>query len=66
MAETSTITRETIKAAAAAIANARGGRRGVPEIANILDMLPEKLVAEVMEDAEAALRAALSTGGARG
>jgi len=62
----STITREMIEAAASVIANARGGRRGVPEIVNILDMLPEKLVAEVMENAEAALKAALVTGGARG
>lgn len=59
----STITREMIEAAAAAIANARGGRRGVPEIVNILDMLPEKLRDEVLEDAEAALNAALATGG---
>jgi len=61
----STITREMIEAAAAAIANARGGRRGAPEIVNVLDILPEKLLAEVMEDAEAALKAALATGAAR-
>lgn len=68
MAETSTITREMIEAAAAAIANARGGRRGAPEIVNVLDMLPQKLRDEVMEDAEAALTAALAQrdGGARG
>ncbi|WP_342106349.1 hypothetical protein [Methylobacterium sp. SI9] len=62
----STITREMIEAAAAAIANARGGRRGVPEIVNILDMLPDSIRAEIVEDAEAALKAALATGGARG
>ena len=65
MAESSTITREMIEAAAA-IANARGDRRGVPEIVNILDMLPEKLRDEVLEDAEAALTAALATEAARG
>ena len=47
-----------IQAAAAAIANARGGRRGMPPVANILDMLPRKLVDEVTEDASAALLAA--------
>jgi len=66
MDRSSAITREMIEAAAAAIANARGGRRGVPEIVNILDMLPEKLRDEVLEDAEVALKAALATGGARG
>jgi malic enzyme len=66
MAESSTITREMIEAAAAAIANARGGRRGAPEIRNVLEILPAKLMAEVLEDAEAALTAALATGGARG
>jgi len=49
---------EEVQAAAAAIANARGGRRGVPEISNILEVLPEKLREEVIEDAEAALAAA--------
>ncbi len=44
-----------------AIANARGGRRGAPEIRNILDILPQKLRDEVMEDAEEALKAALAT-----
>lgn len=47
-----------IEAAAAAIANARGGRRGMPPILNILEMLPEKLRDEVMEDAKDALAAA--------
>lgn len=44
--------------AAAAIANARGGRRGAPTIANILEILPKKLFDEVVEDAQAALDAA--------
>jgi hypothetical protein len=43
--------------AAAAIANARGNRRGVPTIVNILDLLPAHLRAEVIEDAEAVLDA---------
>lgn len=60
MAQEPTITSAMIEAAAAAIANARGGRRGVPEIVNILDMLPEKLRDEVPQDAEAALKAALA------
>lgn len=47
-----------IKAAAAAIANARINRRGAPSISNILDMLPQKLKDEVFEDAKAALEAA--------
>lgn len=51
-------TPEMIRAAAAAIANARGGRRGAPNVSNILDILPPKLHTEVMEDAEAALNAA--------
>lgn len=48
----------TVKAAAAAIANARGNRRGMPSISNVLDILPEKLRVEVLEDAMAALKAA--------
>lgn len=42
---------------ATAIANARGGRRGVPPIVNILDVLPEKLVNEVLDDADAVIDA---------
>lgn len=49
---------EVIRAAAAAIANARVMRRGSPPIANILDVLPPKLLEEVMEDAKACLAAA--------
>lgn len=45
--------------AAEAIANARAGRRGAPAITNVLDILPPNLLAEVMEDAEDALAAAL-------
>jgi hypothetical protein len=51
-------TPDQIRAAAAAIANARGGRRGAPPISNVLDILPAKLREEVMEDAKAALEAA--------
>lgn len=64
MAQEVTISQEMIEAAAAAIANARGGRRGAPAFRNILAVLPEKLRDEVLEDAEAALKAALGTGGA--
>lgn len=54
-------TPQEIEAAAAGIANARGARRGVPEISNILDLLEKmpgrKLYDEVMDDADAALKA---------
>lgn len=54
-------TQNQIEAAAAAIANARAGRRGVPPISNVLDMLKRvnggKLYDEVIEDAKAALAA---------
>lgn len=53
-------TQEQIELAAAAIANMRGGRRGMPPISNVLEMLKgavPTLYAEVMEDAEAALDA---------
>ena len=55
-------TEAQITAAAAAIANARAGRRGAPPITNVLDMLKRlnggKLYDEVVEDAKAALDAA--------
>lgn len=63
MAQSTTITPAMIEAAAAAIANARSGRRGAPAISNILETLERilpKLHAEVLEDAEAALTAALA------
>jgi hypothetical protein len=50
-------TQEQIELAAAAIANERGGRRGMPPISNVLDMLPRHLRDELMEDARAALEA---------
>jgi hypothetical protein len=52
-----TIPENEIMAAAGAIANERGGRHGVPPIENILELLPEKLRLEVIEDATAALEA---------
>ena len=54
----SQFSQKEIRAAASAIANARGNRRGVPTIVKVLEMLPKKLFDEVMEDAEAALKAA--------
>lgn len=55
-------TSREIEAAAAAIANARGARRGAPALSNILEVLRRisggKLYREVMEDAQAALEAA--------
>lgn len=48
-----------LREAAAAIANNRAARgHGAPAIANVLDILPPKLFAEVVEDAMAALDAA--------
>jgi hypothetical protein len=43
---------EIIEIIASAIANARGMRRGVPSIRNVLDLLPAKLREEVMDDAK--------------
>ena len=43
--------------AAAAIANERGGRRGMPPITNVLELLPDNLLEEVMGDAKAVLEA---------
>jgi hypothetical protein len=56
------MTRETlIKAIAAALANARGARHGMPPVTNVLEALKSvgggKLIAEVTEDAESALSA---------
>ena len=55
-------TEREIEAAAAAIANARAGRRGAPAIENVLEVLQRisggKLYREVMEDARVALEAA--------
>jgi hypothetical protein len=50
-------TPQQIEKAAAAIANQRGNRRGVPTIENVLALLPPQLRAEVIEDASAALNA---------
>lgn len=46
-----------LRAAATAIANARAGRHGMPDIKNVLMAIPKHLVDEVMEDAGAALEA---------
>lgn len=45
----------SVLTAAAAIANARGGRRGMPPIENVLELLPPHLRDEVCEDAREAL-----------
>jgi hypothetical protein len=47
-----------IRAAAEAIANARDRRQGMWPVSNILDVLSDRQVVEVMEEAEAALKAA--------
>lgn len=46
-----------IEIVAGAIAKSRGNRRGLPDISNILDMLPKKLKKEVRADAEAVVLA---------
>lgn len=54
-----TTTHAMIEAAATVIANNRAARgSGAPPISNVLAILPQKLKDEVLEDAEAALRAA--------
>jgi hypothetical protein len=56
------VTEEMVETGAAAIANARGARRGAPAVSNILAMLKHikggKLYDELMEDSRAALEAA--------
>jgi len=47
---------------AAAIANARGSRHGVPEISNVLVLLPPRLREEVTDDADAVMRALTKRG----
>ncbi len=49
---------QEIKAAAEVIANARIMRGGAPFITNVLDLLPDNLREEVLEDTEEALIAA--------
>lgn len=51
------LTLDDVTTIAAAIANARGDRRGMPMITNILDVLPQKLRDEVIDDAQAVVRA---------
>ena len=46
-----------VATAAAAIANARAGRRGAPAVSNILDVLPEMILDDVVADARAVLAA---------
>jgi len=62
------MTDHQVKAAAAAIANVRAGRKGAPPISNVLELLQsspklQHLYDEVMEDARAALEAAESSAG---
>jgi hypothetical protein len=46
-----------VRVAAAAIANARGARNGVPRIKNVLDALPPYMREPLLDDAAEALRA---------
>jgi hypothetical protein len=52
------LARTEVVAAAAAIANTRGGRHGMAAAPDILECLSEDLRATLMEEAEAALTAA--------
>ncbi len=56
------VTEKEVDAAATAIANRRGLYHGVPQIANVLEMLARanrgRLVTELLSDARAALEAA--------
>lgn len=49
-----------VERAAAAIANKRIMRRGSPAFANVMSVLPPKLLLEVRDDARSALTAALT------
>jgi hypothetical protein len=46
---------ELVGIAAEAILNARGARRGVPAISNVAKFVPPHVLADAVEDAEAAL-----------
>lgn len=46
-----------VAAAAAAMANARGARRGAPAITNVLDVLPEAIFDDLVDDARAVVAA---------
>lgn len=50
-------TEQDVTLAAAAIANARGNRRGAPDISNVLELIGPRLREEVMDDARAVLNA---------
>jgi hypothetical protein len=56
------VTEQEVEAAATAIANRRGLYHGVPQIANVLEMLARanrgRLVLELLSDGRAALEAA--------
>lgn len=51
-----------VRAVAAAIANARGARRGAPAVGNVLDVLPPEIFAALVDDARAAVEAADAAG----
>ena len=53
------ITAEMVDRGAAALANARGARRGQPALRNIRDVVGAKRWSELLSDSDACLRAAL-------
>ena len=53
------ITAEMVDRGAAALANARGARRGQPALRNIRDVVGAKRWGELLSDSDACLRAAL-------
>lgn len=54
----SSVAERRTEAATAAILNARGMRRGMPPVANVLEMVPADILENATEDAAAALKAA--------
>lgn len=59
-------TEAQVLAVATRLANNRGNRRGVPDVVNILDVLPQKLREEVMDDARSAIAVYLASSGRAG
>ena len=57
--EATRITAEIVDRGAAALANARGRRRGEAYVKNIRDLVGAKRWAQLLEDSEACLEAAL-------
>lgn len=55
-----TPTTEQVEAGATALANAVGGRRGMPRITNVLAMMPAEMADQFRQDAKAVMEVALA------